>query len=94
METRRENPAPVDPLSGLKDILEPWLRAVLHQELEEVLNGHGVNRLLSPEELGERLNVPLSWIYERSRRNEIPTHRLGRYIRFNLAEVLASQKKG
>jgi len=93
METKPENPVPVDPLSGLKDILEPWLRAVLHQELEGVLNGHGVNRLLPPEELAERLNVPLSWVYEQSRQDNIPTHRLGRYIRFNLAEVLASQKK-
>jgi len=93
METKPENTLPVDPLSGLKEILEPWLRDLLHQELEEVLNGHGVSRLLSPEELAERLNLPVSWVYEQSRQGNIPTHRLGRYIRFNLAEVLASQKK-
>ena len=82
-----------DPLAGLKNSLETWLRTVLHQELEEVLNGHGINRLLSPEELAQRLNLPVSWVYEQSRLGNIPTHRLGRYIRFNLHEVLASQKK-
>ena len=93
METKSENRGSGYPFSALKDILEPWLRAVLHQELEEVLNGHGVNRLLSPEELAQRLNLPVSWVYEQSRQGNIPTHRLGRYIRFNLAEVLGSQKK-
>ena len=39
------------------------------------------------------MNIPLSWVYEQSRQNQIPTHRIGRYIRFNLAEVLESQKK-
>jgi hypothetical protein len=43
-------------------------------------------------QLAERLKVPISWVYEQSRLNEIPTHRIGRYIRFDLNEVLASQK--
>jgi excisionase family DNA binding protein len=45
--------------------------------------------LLTAEELAEKLKVPLSWVYEQSRQNNIPTHRLGRYIRFDLQEVLA-----
>ncbi|MCH7570123.1 MAG: hypothetical protein IH919_06080, partial [Deltaproteobacteria bacterium] len=45
------------------------------------------------EELADRLQVPLSWVYEQSRMGNIPTHRLGRYIRFDLHEVLESQKK-
>ena len=49
--------------------------------------------LLTPEDLADRLKVPLSWVYEQSRQGKIPTHRLGRYIRFDLAEVLTSQKK-
>jgi len=55
-------------------------------------NGHG-KELLTPEDLADRLKVPISWVYEQSRQGNIPTHRLGRYIRFNLHEVLASQKK-
>jgi len=93
MENKCENRGSIDPIFTLKEILEPWLRDLLHQELEEVLNGHGVSRLLSPEELAQRLNLPLSWVYEQSRLGNIPTHKLGRYIRFDLHEVLASQKK-
>jgi excisionase family DNA binding protein len=43
--------------------------------------------------LAALLKVPLSWVYEQSRQGNIPTHRLGRYIRFDLQEVLASRKK-
>ncbi len=56
-------------------------------------NGHGEFKLLTPEELADRLQVPRSWVYEQSRQGNIPTHRLGRYIRFDLHEVLASMKK-
>jgi excisionase family DNA binding protein len=42
--------------------------------------------------LAARLKVPITWVYEQSRQNKIPTHRIGRYIRFNLDEVLESQK--
>jgi excisionase family DNA binding protein len=50
-------------------------------------------RLLAPEELAERLKVPVSWVYEQSRQGNIPTVRVGRYIRFRLQEVIDSQKK-
>ncbi|MBI4527180.1 MAG: helix-turn-helix domain-containing protein [Deltaproteobacteria bacterium] len=64
---------------------------------EEILaataqNGHA-RELLTPEQLAERLKVPVSWVYEQSRQGHIPTHRIGRYIRFDLREVMESQKK-
>jgi len=79
------------PLSGL----ESWLRTLIREEVQTAAsqNGHGKSKLLTPEELADRLQVPLSWVYEQSRQGNIPTHRLGRYIRFHLSEVLASQKK-
>jgi excisionase family DNA binding protein len=49
--------------------------------------------LLTPEELAEKMKIPVSWVYEQSRQNAIPTHRIGRYIRFDLNEVLESQRK-
>ncbi|MBI2361025.1 MAG: helix-turn-helix domain-containing protein, partial [Deltaproteobacteria bacterium] len=55
------------------------------------MNNNGKVNLLTPEELAERLKVPLSWVYEQSRQGKIPTHRIGRYIRFDLCEVLESQ---
>ena len=70
------------------------LRALVREEIQAAnQNGHGESRLLTPEELANRLQVPRSWVYEQSRMGNIPTHRLGRYIRFDLHEVLASQKK-
>ena len=61
------------------------------QGLKAEVNGH--EELLTPEQLADKLKVPLSWVYEQSRQGNIPTHRIGRYIRFDIAEVLESQKK-
>ncbi len=71
------------------------LRALVRDEIEAAMgqNGNAKDKLLTPEELADRLKVPLSWVYEQSRQGNIPTHRIGRYIRFNLHEVLASQNK-
>jgi len=69
----------------------------IREAVKEVLREVGANgkpqELLAPEELAKRLKLPVSWVYEQSRQGNIPTHRLGRYIRFDLHEVLASQKK-
>ena len=73
--------------SELEEIVTKAVREAISQ------NGHGESKLLTPEELADRLQVPRSWVYEQSRQGNIPTHRLGRYIRFNLDEVLASQKR-
>jgi len=48
--------------------------------------------LLTIEEVAEMLSVPISWVYERTRRrsgNRIPGFRLGKYWRFREADVLA-----
>lgn len=79
-----------------KNPFEPFfdeIRLIVREEIAAVRAKDGPAELLTAEELADRLKVPLSWIYEQSRQGNIPTHRLGRYIRFNLAEVLASQKK-
>ncbi len=77
----------------LENALEALLRRIIREEIQGAnQNGHQTE-LLTAEKLAERLNVPVSWVYEQSRQENIPTHRLGRYIRFNLHEVLASQKK-
>lgn len=78
-----------------KNPFEPFfeeIRRILRQEIEAG-NGNKTAELLTPEELADKLKVPLSWVYEQSRQGNIPTHRIGRYIRFDLHEVLASQKK-
>jgi excisionase family DNA binding protein len=48
--------------------------------------------LLSVEEVAKLLQVPVSWVYERTRNrgnNRIPGFRLGKYWRFRAADVLA-----
>jgi excisionase family DNA binding protein len=81
-----------NPSSLLGDALLEAIRHAVKQALQEAA-GHGDQReLLEPEELAAKLKVPVSWVYEQSRQGKIPTHRLGRYIRFDLAQVLASQK--
>jgi excisionase family DNA binding protein len=74
------------------DLFLDRIREVVRDELRAVANGHGAE-LLTPEELAERMKLPVSWVYEQSRQGNIPTHRLGRYLRFSLTEVLESQKK-
>jgi hypothetical protein len=87
-----KNPSPFD-------LLVEQIRAVVREEISTALNSRST-QLLTPEELAEKLGLrndqgePLtSWVYEQSRLGNIPTHRIGRYIRFDLMEVLESQKQ-
>ncbi len=50
--------------------------------------------ILKPEQLGERLKVPVSWVYENTRRragsrnsDPLPFIRMGKYLRFYWPEV-------
>jgi excisionase family DNA binding protein len=45
--------------------------------------------LLTAGEVAELLGVPISWVYEQSRRGRIPTVTLGRYRRYR-QEAIAS----
>jgi excisionase family DNA binding protein len=74
------------------NLLLEQIRAVVRDEIKATSNGHAA--LLTPEQLALQLSVPVTWVYEQSRQGNIPTHRIGRYLRFDLAEVLESQKKG
>jgi excisionase family DNA binding protein len=50
-------------------------------------------RLFTIEEAAEALRIPISWLYERTRRNAIPCRRLGKYVRFthnDLMEIISS----
>ena len=69
------------------------LRAVVREEIQAAIANVDSPTLLPPEELAAKLNVPVSWVYEQSRQGTIPTHRVGRYIRFDLREVINSRKQ-
>lgn len=45
--------------------------------------------LLDAEQAGELLNVPRSWVLAQARADRIPHIRLGRYVRFDAAEIEA-----
>lgn len=55
------------------------------------------DRKLTPQELADHLQVPVSWVYKHTRERgpgAMPFHKLGKYCRFDLAEVLEwSQKR-
>ena len=54
-------------------------------------SSNGRDRLLTVEDLAERLNLPASWIYAHLRKRSsdpIPGFRLGKYWRFREADVL------
>ena len=48
--------------------------------------------ILTPEELAERLKVPVSWVYKHVGR--LPVLRCGRYLRFVWPEVCAWMRNG
>ena len=53
--------------------------------------------LITVEEMAAKLNVPASWIYQRTRLGQkaIPHVRVGKYVRFNPDEVVSFfRKKG
>ena len=54
-------------------------------------SSNSTGRLLTVEELAERLNLPASWIYAHTRKRSgdpIPGFRLGKYWRFRESDVL------
>lgn len=69
----------------LKQIVEEAVCEALATKMPEAIIS---TELLTPEQLSARLQVPVSWVYEQSRHDKIPTHRIGRYIRFELREVV------
>ena len=46
-------------------------------------------RLLTAVEVAALLAVPTGWVYRAAREGEIPSIRLGRYVRFDAADISA-----
>ena len=43
--------------------------------------------LIGPKELAQKLDVPVSWIYSRTRTNDIPCVKVGKYVKFDESEI-------
>lgn len=46
-------------------------------------------RLYTVQEAAAKLNLPPSWLYERTRKNEMPFRRFGKYVRFTEEDIEA-----
>jgi hypothetical protein len=60
---------------------------VLHAALQSAATvvGRGEGSLLTVYEVAERLQVPVSWVYQRTRRHgpeQLPHFKIGKYLRF------------
>lgn len=45
--------------------------------------------LLTVVEVAQWLKVPKGWVYDRAQRGELPSGRVGRYLRFRRDDVVA-----
>ena len=86
-EPKRRSSSSDDPTRALQRSVQaaPVSAATVRREISE-------NLLLTVHEVAELLRVPVSWVYARTRRRSaerLPGYRLGKYWRFNAADVLA-----
>jgi excisionase family DNA binding protein len=44
-------------------------------------------RLLLPEEVADRLQVGVKWVYAAAQRGDLPHIKVGRYVRFVAADI-------
>ena len=51
-----------------------------------------IGRLYTVQEIAKLLNVSTNWFYERTRRDAIPFHKFGKYIRFTESDLAALVK--
>ena len=74
------------------NILVEQIRVVVREEIAAA-NGNGQQKLLTAEELAGALQVHKATVYEWVKSKAIPYYQSGRFVRFNLQEVLAAQRK-
>ena len=44
--------------------------------------------LIGIREMAKKLDVPVSWLYSRTRTNEIPHYKIGKYCKFDAEKVM------
>lgn len=52
-----------------------------------------MERYITAQELSKVLNVPITWVWARARQGKIPFLRVGKYMRFDEAEVIEFLRK-
>jgi excisionase family DNA binding protein len=67
----------------LEAVLEGLLRRIVREEIAASnSNGHDSPILLSAETAAKLFDVPKTWISDAARRGELPSVRVGHYVRF------------
>jgi len=80
--------------SLFSDAIRAELAAIVEEAVGKAMrNGNAHSPLLTAEELAEVLKVNKATIYDWVKTNSIPYYQAGRFVRFNLDEVLKAQKK-
>jgi excisionase family DNA binding protein len=82
-----------EPLSNPFEPFFQKIREIVREEIKAGSNGNGHGALLTAEQLAEAMQVHKATVYEWVKSNAIPYYQAGRFVRFNLQEVLESQKK-
>jgi excisionase family DNA binding protein len=73
------------------DLFFDQVRLIVREELAR--SGNGAGNLLTAEQLAEKLQVDESTVYRWVKEKRIPYYESGRFVRFNLKEVLECQKR-
>jgi len=81
-----------DPVNPFEPFFDE-IRRIVREEIAAAHNGNPYGKLLTAEDLAEALQVNKATVYEWVKNKSIPYYQSGRFIRFNLSEVLESQKK-
>ena len=68
-------------------------KVVPHVEHQPSTEPKPIGQLVTIKEMADLLRVNTSWLYERTRLNQIPCIRVGKYVRFEPEKVIAYLKE-
>lgn len=83
----------IDDSSLVVTVTVGQLNEVVERAVIKALNGNGHHVLLTAEQLATALQVNKATVYQWVKAKSIPYYQAGRFIRFNLQEVLETQRK-
>jgi excisionase family DNA binding protein len=82
-----------EPVKNPFDALLDAFRQIMREEIRASANGNCHAALLTAEQLATALQVNKATVYEWVKAKSIPYYQAGRFVRFDLQEVLESQRK-
>jgi excisionase family DNA binding protein len=74
-------------VASLKTLEGALLSLMLSERIATKGPSHAASKLLGARELAELFGVPESWVREQARLGNLPSFKLGHYIRFRIEEV-------